>query len=303
VKNKPTIFLSHSANDKPFALELSQQIERALHMPKAVFVSSRPDAIPSGSIWFATVFDNLEAADVLVVLITKQSEKSVWVGFEVGYFWKKANGFRIYVLRHPQAVIPSPLNTLQAKLITDANQLRNFFDELCHHYGQTLSDRIDITRLVEQANVIIDIPPKEGVDRFMYLLDTTLWLRKDIDNTHVWTCVDDIAYQIAEAEDNDTINHDFSEEWTQHFFDKRAFRYSINLTINGRTIEQLTFISLDGGRYLVPMPKIRQIDDTHRTFFWSRNSLEFKVGKLVGYFSSVYPDIEAVSAYTGVEIV
>ncbi len=155
MSSKTTIFLSHSSGDKELAIELAQQIEREFAGMERVFASSRPDAIPSGTTWLEEVLNNLDCAEVMIILLTKQSENSVWVGFELGYFWKKANKKDIHVLNHPKAVIPNPLNTFQAKLINDVAQVQDFFTELCKHFGQPFKSQGDIEAITRKAETIV----------------------------------------------------------------------------------------------------------------------------------------------------
>ena len=52
-------------------------------------------------------------------------------------------------------------------------------------------------------------------------------------------------------------DREFSEEWTRRFPDKMgSSAYPVGLKVQGVEIKELTFVSCDGGRIFVPMPKI-----------------------------------------------
>jgi len=126
----PKIFLSHSSKDQALAEKLANQIRNFLGFEdKAVFVSSEPEGIDIGTDWFNSVVDALEKSEVFVILITPNSMASNWVWFEIGYFWKKKKQ-AIYPLYTPPVNISHPLNTLEAKVLTDSRNLKVFFKKL-----------------------------------------------------------------------------------------------------------------------------------------------------------------------------
>ena len=51
----------------------------------------------------------------------------MWVGFELGYSWKKLDGKKITLcVTIPLVQLPSPLNEKQAKDMTDISSLASF---------------------------------------------------------------------------------------------------------------------------------------------------------------------------------
>jgi hypothetical protein len=79
------------------------------------------------------------------------AEKSIWVAFEYGYFWKRKKGKNIYILSHPKTVLYSPFSILQSKSMADSDQLRIFFKEICHSFKQEYQGHADIDTLIEIA--------------------------------------------------------------------------------------------------------------------------------------------------------
>jgi hypothetical protein len=52
-----------------------------------------------------------------------------------------------------------------------------------------------------------------------------------------------------------TVNEDFAESWTQKFSDPKASSVAICLRYRGSIVFEWVYVSVDGGRYLLPMPK------------------------------------------------
>jgi hypothetical protein len=68
---KPVIFVSHAATDKPIAEILKAEIDRVVFANGVyVFASSVPGVMKPGSDWLNNVKENLDNAKAVVVLIT-----------------------------------------------------------------------------------------------------------------------------------------------------------------------------------------------------------------------------------------
>ena len=131
-------------------------------------------------------------------------------------------------------------------------------------------------------------------------LDNSSWFEGFIDNRHIWTCDNDVSYQIM---DPDEEAKDFHEEWTENFPDPHAFKYPINLIVGGITIKQISFISIDGGRYFVPLPEIEIGDNRERSFYWNRSSLEYKVGQIISrFYQEDKENLDTFAKETGIKI-
>jgi hypothetical protein len=80
------------------------------------------------------------------------------------------------------------------------------------------------------------------------------------------------------------IAETFSEPWTENFPDQRhSGRCPVYLKIGAATVKEITFVSLDGGRVLVPMPRVR-VENRRQIFYWRESSLEFSLGEIIGRF-------------------
>lgn len=123
------------------------------------------------------------------------------------------------------------------------------------------------------------------------------WSEEFIGNRQVWICDNDNAFQI-EVDDE---SKEFTEEWTKVFPDNNGSgKHEVFLSINGTRIKSHIFVWADGGRILVPLPKIESRND-EIIYYWERNSLDFKIGKIIGNFY-IHKNMEGVAKMTKIEI-
>lgn len=308
-------FLSHASYDAEFARFLADSIEDAFKGKLEIFVTSRPDAIESAESWRNKIFDKLDKAQVLIVLLTSSSVSSAWVHFETGYFWHKHKGENIHVLRHHDAIVPGTLAEKQGKLVTRGDELASFFASL----SKALECEVqpNISAILEAARNIKRPVPERSLQYFESMLDVATWERSTIARvatigevadllsnsngvvaTHneVWVCAEDANLQLVIDEGS---KEPFSEAWIKRIaiygyanMDKSefAYKYSVYLSLAGIPIYQLIFVSLDGGRYFVPLPQIRQSEkalvsqEADPEFFWQRGTLAYKVAQIIGKY-------------------
>lgn len=301
-ENQYKIFLSHSSLDASLAAVLAHEIEKELSPDIRVFASTRPDAIPSGANWLDIVLEKLENAEILVILITAPATNSFWVSFELGYFWHKTQRKNIHTLYHRQAHIPNPLDTLQSKLITSSEQVQNFFESLCDEFGRKFKGKAQIQNIIRSAEEISIIPPERSLANFERLLEYSQWDKIIDGGKEIWICSEDALFQIIIDYDmEDGI--EFSEDWTQKFPSHTpGHKYPVKLTLAGLPIEIFWFISLDSGRYFVPMPELGNSDNDGLKYVWKRNSIIFKIARVVSYFYLTYPTIDAFANHAEIEI-
>jgi hypothetical protein len=159
MSEKPVIFISHSSQDKELARRVKIGLEKAfkeiLHTDMELFVSSSPEAIKIGSNWFNTVMDKLDLAVALIVLITESSINKPWIWFEIGYFWRKQHSkehIAIYPLYKPGVEIPSPLNVLQAKSMSDEAEVKAAMRDLAEFL---VENNVVINPILHLQNLMI----------------------------------------------------------------------------------------------------------------------------------------------------
>ncbi|MCE2473240.1 MAG: toll/interleukin-1 receptor domain-containing protein [Anaerolineae bacterium] len=302
--DKSLVFVSHASQDKHYAELLGDYIERTIENTK-VFVASAPESKPSGSDWFREILQNLSGADALVIVYSRNARSSLWLGFELGHFWRKHDGKNLHCVFDPSIKLPSPLNERQAKNLTDVASTAVFFRGLACDLGRRYdADEIGITQIVDAA------PKYDEFAKWKSLLQNGQWSKQELSTEQgyktVWTSQDDMSYQI---EDPDVVAvKNFSEPWATGFPDSHAYSYHVNLNVSGSTVKQELFVSLDGGRYSVPMPEQSEIKSRDKSpelhYYYDRNSLKYLLGNVIGsYYPNFATDLVQFAARKGIEIV
>jgi len=178
MSDKPVIFISHATEDKAIALVLQQQIIAALGIDASnAFLSVDSYAIPSGSDWFEEIKKSLDRADALAVIVSPYSMNSIWVGYEIGYFWHKAKGKeRIYPLIVPETELKGPIERLQGKSLSDPAGLKAFFNKLCEEFMIKDSEKADISAIVQAANNAVESIKQALRDYLDYEYEPRAWI-------------------------------------------------------------------------------------------------------------------------------
>lgn len=138
---KPTLFISHITEEKDLANLLKDEINKKFMNMFNIFVSSDGDSISAGSEWFNTIKTYLNEADVMVVLVSKESIKKPWLSFELGAGWMKK--IPTIPLCHTDMIVgqlPSPINQLQALSITNEDNMMQLIKTL----ESVLKDNVEI---------------------------------------------------------------------------------------------------------------------------------------------------------------
>ncbi len=298
------VFISHAAEDRFYAEKLAKYIECTMHGVKT-FVASDPASIPSGGNWFREILDNLSNADALVVIYSRNARNRMWVGFEVGHFWRKHDGKKIHCVYDPQVDLPSPLNARQAKVLTDVASTAIFFRGLACDLGRNYDvDEYGITGLVDAA------PKYDEFAKWKSLLKNGQWSNGEPSDGHcnktVWFSVEEPSYLIEN--EYEVVRKDFSEPWTKGFSDPDACTCWVNLKVFGVTQTQELFVYLDGGRYFVPMPEQRVSENRdgslERRFYYDRTTLKYLLGNVIGrYYPTFASNLVEFAAWKGIEII
>lgn len=298
---KSLVFISHATADRHYAMTLAECIEQTMDGIET-FVASDPIAISSGGDWVSEILENLSNADAIVIIYSRSSRSRMWVGFELGYSWRQYDGKNIHCIFDPALELPSPLNLRQAKEFTDIASMAKFFRGLAQDLDREY--QADEKRITE----IVDLAPKP--DRFFNwksLLENGNWTQQEFLTSEgyetVWISEDDMSYQIVET--GIVAVKDFDEPWVKRFPDKHTSSYYVNLVESGNVVEQEIFVSLDGGRYFVPIPEI-SVGDYHGessdlTYYYDHGSLRFLLGKVIGRYYYM-ENLGVFAARKGIEI-
>lgn len=150
----------------------------------------------------------------------------------------------------------------------------------------------------ELAKLQAALKPRNTLNDFENLLRTSAWTKSVVGHTEVWMADTDNTFQIEQGEST----REFKERWTTIYPDPNSSAYPVYIKINGITIKELTFISMDGGRIFVPMAEVR-LDTTGATeYFWNLNGLEVSVCRIIGSYY-IYESLEGVARTSKVVLV
>jgi hypothetical protein len=86
------------------------------------------------------------------------------------------------------------------------------------------------------------------------------------------------------------INDHFRESWSDRFPDISAHSFEVELRYFETIIHKETFVTCDGGRYQIPLPKI-DISNSERKFYIQETSFAYKLAKI---FWQYYPIDDAL---------
>lgn len=150
----------------------------------------------------------------------------------------------------------------------------------------------------ELAKLQTALKPRNTLSDFEYLLLTSTWTKSVVGHNEIWMADSDNTFQIEQGEST----REFRERWTTVYPDANSTAYPVYLKINGTTIKELTFISMDGGRIFVPMAEVRLDATGAPEYFWNLNSLEVRVCRVIGSYY-IYKTLEGVAATSKVVLV
>jgi len=125
-KRGPILFISHSSYDDEFANELSRRLES-----KGLQTWVDHKHLLAGADWDIALEHALDAADMLIVVVSPESVKSLDVKAEWSYFGE--TGKKIYPLLYKSSIVPFRLRVLQ--YIDFTRDPEWAFDRLCEALG------------------------------------------------------------------------------------------------------------------------------------------------------------------------
>lgn len=124
-----------------------------------------------------------------------------------------------------------------------------------------------------------DLARRETIEEFERLLAGASWEKQFRGNREVHVCRTDPMYQFEIGEDS----RQYFEPWMSVFPDRTGSAFEVSLHIRGSVVKTLHFVSADGGRYTLPMPRVYLVDGS-QAFAWRRESIECKVANVIGDF-------------------
>ena len=161
-----------------------------------------------------------------------------------------------------------------------------------YYLKATAGQQLEFTKL--QA----ELRPRTTLIDFEKLLRTSTWTKSCIEHKEIWMADLDNTFQIEQGESTS----EFKERWTTSYPDPNSIAYPVYLNINGTTIKELCFISMDGGRIFVPMTETR-LDATGSTeYFWNISSLAVSICRIIGSYY-IYENLEGIARTSKVILV
>lgn len=140
---KPTVFLSHSSNNRRELLALKRLLDERAGGMIDFFLSSDEDSISHGTIWPAEVRAALDRMTLMLVFVSAEALKSGWTYFEAGYGLHKLGAANIYCLPGTsKASLPSPFNILQNRNLHTARDMGLLIRQLNEVLGGRMSDEV-----------------------------------------------------------------------------------------------------------------------------------------------------------------
>jgi len=103
------------------------------------------------------------------------------------------------------------------------------------------------------------------------------------------------SFQITVDWDQEVVQG-FSDEWIMRYpfrDDSNHVSYFVRLEANGIFLQRELFVSLDGHRYFVPVPRIMIGEDGVRNFYY--DGIQIQLAKIIGkfdFFSDIHKFVE-----------
>lgn len=149
------IFISHISRETSLARALKERLVADFLGLPDVFVSSDRTTIEAGEKWLDEIETALKAADLVMVMASRESVGRPWVNFEAGAVWLR--GIPLIPICHSGMVpasLPAPLSLLQGALITDPEGLQKIYDAVAKRLG-VATPAVDFKAMGQQFAVLV----------------------------------------------------------------------------------------------------------------------------------------------------
>jgi len=121
---KPTVFLSHSSNNRRELMALKRLLDARAGGMIDFFLSSDTESITHGTIWPAAVHAALNRMKLMLLFVSPAALESQWTFFEAGYGLCKLGSAKIYCMPGTfKDKLPPPFNLLQNRNLHSARDI------------------------------------------------------------------------------------------------------------------------------------------------------------------------------------
>lgn len=181
--------------------------------------------------------------------------------------------------------------------IFDKFNVRAFNREGPTSHNEAKITNSTIGKFVQNSTVFINQGETKNIQTFKEKLGNSEWDKQIIKATTVHVCRDNSTYQIEIGKPSEQFN----EPWSDVYSDKlHSRRIPVYIKIDGQRIQEVSFVSCDGGRIFVPLPNWPEEEGGE--FYWEKDSLEFKLGEIIGEFHS-YGGLSGIAEKSKIKII
>jgi len=130
------VFISFIHEESETAGALQRFVNQMLSGQAQAFLSSDKFQVYAGEDWLERIFDELQSAKVVLLLLSKTSVKRPWVNFEAGAGWftgKKV--IPVCIKTMEKGKLPKPYSGLQAVDLKYSDEQLYLIRSIAHHLG------------------------------------------------------------------------------------------------------------------------------------------------------------------------
>lgn len=153
---KHKIFLSHITEERKVAMALKQCIKELYLNAVEIFVSSDIMCLRSGTKWLDCILEELNNADIVLVLASDDSITHPWVNFEAGGgCLLKKPVIPLCIRGMSVLTLPEPLHSLQAVNLEDKAGFINLFKSISDYCDLGVPKQSDIEEFYDKTMLLI----------------------------------------------------------------------------------------------------------------------------------------------------
>ena len=130
------IFISFIHEESQTAEALQKFVNQILSGKARAFLSSDTFQVYAGEDWLRRIFEELETAKVVLLLLSDASVKRPWVNFEAGAGWfTKKKVIPVCIKGMEKEKLPKPYSSLQAVNLKYFDEQLYLIRSIAHHLG------------------------------------------------------------------------------------------------------------------------------------------------------------------------
>lgn len=157
MEEKKTICIKHISEETELAQLLKNEIDERFRGIFDVFVSSDGKSIQGGDLWFTTIKNAIEKADIMLVLCSSKSIYRPWIPFEFGAGLMR--GTKTISICHSDMspnLLPMPFSAVQSWSISNNKELGNLFEMLSSlvEFNFREEEIFEVTDFLEKVTAI-----------------------------------------------------------------------------------------------------------------------------------------------------